>query len=378
MIDVAILSVIRRWHFREGISIREISRRTKLSRNTISKYLASNVVEPRYVRRKSPSQLDAFAAELTRWLTSNARLGRKQRRTVLQMYNALVPLGYTGSLIGRVAAFCPWLSAATARGCAERPDAVPLLPLTFAPGARRFQFDWSEDFAVIGGERIKLQIAQFKLSHSRAFLLRAYPLQTHEMLFDAHQHAFTVLGGIPRRGIYDNMKTAVDRVKSGKARDINARFAAMVSHYLFEAQFCSPASGWEKGQIEKERAGRPPSLVDSGAGVFADLDAAQSLWLQERCIALWHEVAHPEQPDRTVAAVWDAERSYLMPLTRPFDGFVEHGKRVTPTCLVHVERNRYSVPASYANRPISVRVYAAALGDRRRRSRDRGRASAYD
>jgi DNA-binding IclR family transcriptional regulator len=66
VIDVAILSVIRRWHFREGISIREIARRTKLSRNTISKYLASNVVEPRYVRQKSPSQLDAFAAELTR------------------------------------------------------------------------------------------------------------------------------------------------------------------------------------------------------------------------------------------------------------------------------------------------------------------------
>ena len=356
MIDVAILSVIRRWHFREGISIREISRRTKLSRNTISKYLASNVVEPRYVRRKSPSQLDAFAAELTRWLASNARLGRKQRRTARQMYNALVLLGYAGSY-SRVAAFARrWrqqqqeLARTAGRGA--------FVPLTFSPG-EAFQFDWSEDYAVLGGERTKLQIAQFKLSHSRAFLLRAYPLQTHEMLFDAHQHAFTVLGGIPRRGIYDNMKTAVDRVKSGKARDINARFAAMVSHYLFEAQFCSPASGWEKGQIEKNVQDARHRLWIP-APVFADLDALNH-WLQERCIALWHDVAHPEQPDRTVAAVWDAERSYLMPLTRPFDGFVEHGKRVTPTCLVHVERNRYSVPATYANRPVSVRVYAQRL-----------------
>ena len=357
MIDVAILSVIRRWHFREGVSIREISRRTKLSRNTISKYLASNVVEPRYVRRKSPSQLDAFAAELTRWLTSNARLGRKQRRTVLQMYNALVPLGYTGSY-SRVAAFARRFRQQQ-HEAARTAGRGAFVPLTFAPG-EAFQFDWSEDFAVIGGERIKLQIAQFKLSHSRAFLLRAYPLQTHEMLFDAHQHAFTVLGGIPRRGIYDNMKTADPiRVKSGKARDVNARFAAMVSHYLFEAQFCSPASGWEKGQIEKNVQDARHRLWIP-APVFADLDAL-NLWLQERCIALWHEVAHPEQPDRTVAAVWDAERSSLMPLTRPFDGFVEHGKRVTPTCLVHVERNRYSVPATYANRPVSVRVYAQRL-----------------
>ncbi len=81
--------------------------------------------------------------------------------------------------------------------------------------------------------------------------LRAYRLQTHEMLFDAHNHAFVVLGGVPRRGIYDNMRTAVDRVRRGKERDVNARFAAMVSHFLFEAEFCNPASGWEKCQVEK-------------------------------------------------------------------------------------------------------------------------------
>ena len=62
---------------------------------------------------------------------------------------------------------------------------------------------------------------------------------------------FGVLGGVPRRGIYDNMKTAVDRVGNGKVRDVNQRFQAMVSHYLFEPEFCNPAAGWEKGQIEK-------------------------------------------------------------------------------------------------------------------------------
>jgi len=70
-------------------------------------------------------------------------------------------------------------------------------------------------------------------------------------VFDAHNHAFVVLGGVPRRGIYDNMRTAVDRVRRGKERDVNARFATMVSHFLFEAEFCNPASGWEKGQVEK-------------------------------------------------------------------------------------------------------------------------------
>ena len=80
---------------------------------------------------------------------------------------------------------------------------------------------------------------------------RPYPQQTHEMLFDAHNHAFRVLGGVPRRGIYDNMRTAVDKVGRGKERKVNTRFAAMVSHFLFEAEFCNPAAGWEKGQSRR-------------------------------------------------------------------------------------------------------------------------------
>jgi transposase len=68
---VALLSVIRRWHLRDKVSIREIARRTKLSRNTIAKYLASGETSPHYPRRKSPSQLDPYAAELAGWLRSN-------------------------------------------------------------------------------------------------------------------------------------------------------------------------------------------------------------------------------------------------------------------------------------------------------------------
>jgi transposase len=356
VINVAILSVIRRWHLRDGVSIREIARRSKLSRNTIRKYLASAVVEPKYPRRKSPSKLDGFAAKLTAWLIAEARKGRKQRRNLRRLYADLAALGFRGSY-DRVAAFArSWRQ--TQQEVARTAGRGTFVPLTFAPG-EAFQFDWSEDWAVVAGERTKFQVAQFKLSYSRAFFLRAYPLQTHEMLFDAHAHAFTVLGGVPRRGIYDNMKTAVDRVRVGKARDVNVRFAAMVSHYLFEAEFCNPAAGWEKGQIEKNVQDARHRLWHD-APTFASLDALNA-WLQERCVALWEATAHPQQPGRTVAEVWREERPLLMPLRRPFDGFVEHTKRVSPTCLIHVERNRYSVPASFANRPVSVRVYADRL-----------------
>jgi hypothetical protein len=88
---------------------------------------------------------------------------------------------------------------------------------------------------------------------------------------------------------------------------------------------------------------------------FTDL-AALNLWLEQRCVALWREIPHGELPG-TIYDVWAEEQVFLMIPARPFDGFVEHTKRVTPTCLIHLERNRYSVPASFANRPVSVRVY---------------------
>jgi hypothetical protein len=88
---------------------------------------------------------------------------------------------------------------------------------------------------------------------------------------------------------------------------------------------------------------------------FPDLDALNA-WLEERCIAQWGQIKHGALPG-TIADVHAAEIASLMPLGRPFDGFVEHTKRVSPTCLVNFERNRYSVPASFANRPVSLRIY---------------------
>jgi len=356
VIDVALLSVIRRWHFREGMPIREITRRTGLSRNTVRKYLASGVVEPRYADRKSPSKLDDYELTLTSWLFRESRRHRKQRRSIKRLHLDLVQLGYAGSY-DRVAAFArQWrIEQQDAQNTSAKHTYVPL---QFAPG-EAFQFDWSEDYVVINGVNTKLQVAHFRLSHSRAFYLRAYLQQTHEMLFDAHYHAFQVFGGVPERGIYDNMKTAVDKVGRGKQRTINQRFQAMVSHYLFEPEFCNPAAGWEKGQVEKQ-------VRDARYQLWQDAPAFHALndlnnWLQERCLAFWQELAHPQDKRRTLHQYWLTERDSLMAVPVAFDGFVEHTKRVSSTCLITHEHNRYSVPASFANRPISLRVYSDRL-----------------
>jgi transposase len=97
-----------------------------------------------------------------------------------------------------------------------------------------------------------------------------------------------VLGGVPQRGIFDNMKTAVDKDRHGKARQVNARFAAMASHYLFEPEFCNPASGGRKGRSRRTCRMRAPAVA-AHMPSFPDLDALNA-WLEERCIAQW---SHP-------------------------------------------------------------------------------------
>ena len=352
---MGLLNIIRRMHLRQKLSIREISRRTGLSRNTVTRHLAANTIEPIFATPERPSKLDPFAEKLAAWLKTEAGKSRKARRTLKQLHGDLAALGFTGSY-GRVAAFARgWRTdrqreqQTTGRGT--------FVPLSFRPG-EAFQFDWSEDFAVLGGERVKLQMSHMKLAHSRAFLLRAYPLQTHEMLFDAHWHGFRVFGGVPGRGIYDNMKTAVDRVGRGKERQINMRFLAMTNHYVYEPEFCNPAAGWEKGQVEKNVRDSRHQILQ-GMPDFSDLQALNA-WLEQRCLELWRETAHGTLAG-TIADVWAEEQAYLMQLPVAFDGFIELSKRVSPTCLISFERNRYSVPASFANRPVSLRIYPDRL-----------------
>ena len=234
------------------------------------------------------------------------------------------------------------------------------MPLKFDLG-EAFQFDWSEEGLVVGGIYHRMQVSHMKLCASRAFWLVAYPSQGHEMLFDAHTRSFAALGGVARQGIYDNMKTAVDKVKKGKGRIVNARFAVMCAHYLFDADFCNVASGWEKGVVEKNvQDSRRRTWIDAQTrkwGSFEELNA----WLDTRCRALWEEIRHPEYKQFSVAEMLEQERSELMPMPTAFDGYVERSAKVSSTCLVAVAKNRYSVPCELAGQRVSTRLYPSRV-----------------
>ncbi len=346
------LGIIRRLYYRDGLSISEIERRTGVTRKTVRHWLkAAEGTEPKYRRRPAEdTKIAAFAAQLTKALEADARRPKRDRRSALKLFHEIQAAGFAGDY-SRVTEFVRrW------RQDGGQALVRAYVPLKFELG-EAFQFDWSEERLVIGGVWRKILAAHLKLCASRAFVVQAYPTQSHEMLFDAHTRSFLALGGIPRRGIYDNMKTAVDKVKKGKARTVNTRFAALASHYLFDPDFCNVASGWEKGVVEKNVQDSRQRLWQDAArerfGSFTELNA----WLLARCRSLWQELRHPEYGDLTVAEMLEHEQPSLMPMVAPFDGYVETMGKVSPTCLVSFDRNRYSAPCELVGQMVSLHVY---------------------
>ena len=248
-----------------------------------------------------------------------------------------------------------------ARGWARSRAATPaaaFVPLSFAPG-EAYQFDWSHEVVLIGGTTVTVKVAHVRLCHSRMLFVRAYPRETQEMVFDAHDRAFAFFRGACTRGIYDNMKTAVDAIFVGRERAYNRRFQQMCSHYLVEPVACTPASGWEKGQVEnqvglvRERFFTPRLRVRS----FDELNA----WLLDQCVAYARGHPHPERREQTIWQACEAERPSLVGYAGKFDGFHAVPAAVSKTCLVRFDSNKYSVMAKAVGRPVEVRAYAERI-----------------
>ena len=351
MICVETIGKIRRWHRVDKLSISKIAKRLSASRNTIAKYLGGEVTKPRYKQRpKRAPVMGAWVEKLEAMLAADAQRPRKEQRTAQRLHDGLVQEGFTGSY--------PTVQRFVKAWHEERrhgPGTV-FIPQSFAPG-EAYQFDWSYETVDLDGRPTPVKVAHLRLCYSRVFLAVAYLREAQEMVFDAHWRAFSLWGGSCQRGIYDNLKTAVELIFTGKARQFNRKFLQMASHYLIEPVACTPAAGWEKGQIENQ-VGHVRENIFTPRLRCKDLAELNAL-LQRRCVQLAQAIPHPEQRQRTRWEVFEAaERALLVPLAAQFEGCAEREVRVSSTALVHVDRNRYSVDCRYASNTVSLRTYA--------------------
>src|SRR5665213_1743266 len=350
MLIVETIGRIRREHLVKGKSIKEIARDLKISRNTVRKILRSGETSFSYEREVQPRpRLGLWKTELDRLLMANVGKAARERLTLIRLFEELRTLGYDGGYdaVRRYARF--W-----SREHASQ-TAAAFVPLSFAPG-EAYQFDWSHEIVVMSGVTVTVKVAHMRLCHSRMMYFRAFPRETQEMVFDAHERAFAFFRGACTRGIYDNMKTAVDAIFVGKDRQYNRRFLQMCSHHLVDPVACTPASGWEKGQVEnqvglvRERFFTPRLRVKT----YDELNA----WLTDKCVAYAKVHPHPERPDQTVWEVFEEERPNLVPYRGRFDGFHALPASVSKTCLVRFDNNKYSVNASAVGRSVEIQAYA--------------------
>jgi len=350
MFVVETIAKIRRAYFVQGKAIKAICRELKISRKVVRKVLRSNETAFDYERSVQPMpKLGAWKPELDGILSRNETRSARERLTLIRIFEELRGLGYAGGYDAVRRYAKGWQREQASL------SAAAFVPLSFDPG-EAYQFDWSHEIVLINGTTVTIKVAHVRLCYSRMMFVRAYPRESQEMVFDAHDRAFAFFKGACTRGIYDNMKTAVEAIFVGRERAYNRRFLQMCGHYLVDPVACTPASGWEKGQVEnqvglvRERFFTPRLRVKS----YEELNA----WLLDRTIAYAKAHPHPELRDRTVWEVFEAERPSLVPYRGRFDGFHALPASVSKTCLVRFDNNRYSVAASAVGRPVEIRAYA--------------------
>jgi transposase len=335
-----IIAEVRRRHFVSKESISSIARSLGVSRPTVRKHLQTEA-EPVYQRQiQIAPKLGGFKVLLTKWLEAEALLPQRQRRTAVRLYEGLVDEGYTGAYDSVRRFVKQWKVSYKNTPSLKQ----AFVPLAFKPG-EVCQFDWSQEVVEIGGIEQAIKAAHFRLAYSRKMFVVAYLREAQEMVMDAHDKAFAFYGGVTLQMIYDNPKTIVDTVFVGKGRQFNRRFMALANHYLFEPVACTPAAGWEKGQIENQ-VGNVREWLFTPRVKFETLDDLNR-WLKKRCQELSNR-KHPDFPSQTIAECFQQEQPFLRQITTPFAGYIEHLLKVSRTCLVRVDRNQYSVPAQWS------------------------------
>ena len=201
-----------------------------------------------------------WTAELDELLASNAAKAAREQLTLIRMFEELRGRGYDGGYDAVRRYARRW---AKERGQAT---AAAYVPLSFAPG-EAYQFDWSHEVVLLSGVTVIVKVAHVRLCHSRMLFVRAYPRETQEMVFDAHDRAFALFKGACARGIYDNMKTAVETIFVGKDRALQSPLPADVQPLPGRAGGLHAGVGLGEGPGREPGRARPRAVLHAAAAV---------------------------------------------------------------------------------------------------------------
>ncbi|MFN3188778.1 MAG: IS21 family transposase [Candidatus Paceibacteria bacterium] len=351
MIDMAQYYRIKYLREVEGLSQREIAKKLGISRNTVSKYLKEDQ-PPTTINRQIIYGNKQYSDETKRvlpiidqWIDDDLKRWGKQKHTAVKIYERLVKeYDFKGS------------ASNIRKIVAKRRKKLQevFIPLEFQLG-QQFQFDWGEADIILQGRTRRVYLFCIQLSASRVRFVRAYLHEKQEAFLDGFVHAFEFFGGVPTEGLYDNLKTAVQKILQGRDRLEQESFLALQAHYLFKSEFCNVRSGNEKGRVEG-------SVGYIRRNAFVPLPEVQSLeelndYLREWCLEETERRMVPYTKE-TVAQMWKKEKEHLHPLPdQKFEACKLVSCQVNKMSLVTIDTNQYSVPCQYVGQTVWVKNF---------------------
>ena len=328
----------------EGMSQRQIAAGLHISRNTVKKYWDGESVpweRKNYTRDASVLTKDVVSF-VRQCLDEDTHSPRKQRHTAKRIYERLIAeCGFTGgeTTVRRLV-----------RELREQPVEA-FVPLAF-PAGDALQIDWGEATVYLNGVKTTINLFCARLCYSGAPIALAYRRQNEESFLDALVQVFQYFGGVPGRVIFDNGKVAVKDGFGAHARK-QAGYAALAAHYGFEAVFCNPASGNEKGLVEGlvGYIRRNVCVPVPKAETMSEMNQI----LRDKCREyLSHQIRGKEA---SVGTMLTQEKNKLHPLpVYPFDPCRRISGKVDRFCTIRFDTNNYSVPAAYCGRDVAVKV----------------------
>ena len=329
-----------------GESQRQIAKVLGISRNTVAKYCKGSSVP--WVRktpvRSSPVLTEEAVSFIRSCLMQDEEEGlKKQRHTAIRIFDRLVEeLDFTGG-------------ESTVRAKVHELKALmppAFLPLEFDPG-EALQIDWGEAYVYINGVRKAINIFCARLCYSCRPVVLAYHRQNEESFLNAFVRTFQILGGVPAKVIFDNARVAVKEGFGAHARK-QAGYTRLSAHYGFDAVFCNPAEGHEKGLVEglvgwaRRNILVPVPRVDT----LEELDRT----LLDRCERYeTHQVRGRPAP---VGVMFLDEQDMLHPLPlHPFETAKCSNARVNAFSTVLFRTNSYSVPTGFVGKTVGIKAY---------------------
>lgn len=344
VITVDMYAEIRRL-WMEGCSQRSIAKRLQISRNTVKKYCAGAHVpwEQKPRQRSSPVVTDEVRAFIQACLVEDELHGlKKQSHTARRIYDRLsAELGFSGG-------------ESTVRNIVHemrQKTAAPYVPLYFPAGSAA-QVDWGEAVIYLAGKKTTVNLFCARLCYSCAPIVFAYRRQNEESFLGAFVRAFAYFGGVPKRIIFDNARVAVKEGFGAHARKQEG-YAYLSAHYGFEAVFCNPASGHEKGLVE----GLVGYIRRNVCVPIPQVDTLEELnqRLLAQCVGYGSHTISGK--NATVGVMLAQERAALQPLPAyRFETARRIHTRVNRYCTVRFDTNNYSVPVDYCAREVTVKA----------------------